>query len=117
MSLEKLTAKALSQKEIDRRVKEVLKNILERCKPQKIYLFGSAARGEYTEHSDFDIAIIYSDTDALKRGKKCLFSSKPNHPYAVDYLFFTQSSFDKKLEIGGVCELIANEGQLIYSKE
>ncbi len=41
----------------DAKLTEIVDNIVAAIKPTKIYLFGSAARGEATESSDLDILI------------------------------------------------------------
>ncbi len=36
----------------------VVRRVVEACQPESIVLFGSAARGEMTEHSDLDLLVI-----------------------------------------------------------
>jgi predicted nucleotidyltransferase len=40
---------------------EVTRRLVEACHPDKIYLFGSAARGEAATDSDYDIMIVVPD--------------------------------------------------------
>lgn len=44
---------------------EVIRRIVEVADPEKIILFGSAARGDMTSHSDIDLLIIKEGGDAL----------------------------------------------------
>ncbi len=44
---------------------EVVRRIVEVADPEKIILFGSAARDEMTSHSDLDLLIIKEGGDAL----------------------------------------------------
>jgi len=44
---------------------EVIRRIVEVADPEKIILFGSAARGDMTRHSDLDLLIIKEGGDAL----------------------------------------------------
>ena len=44
---------------------EVIRRIVEVAEPAKIILFGSAARGEMSRHSDLDLLIIKEGRDAL----------------------------------------------------
>ncbi len=39
-------------------VQKVIKSLIEQVGPQKIILFGSRARGDHRENSDFDIAVM-----------------------------------------------------------
>ena len=41
----------------DPRLKKIVEQVLQHCKPQKIVLFGSRARGDYREKSDYDISV------------------------------------------------------------
>ncbi|MYD95458.1 MAG: nucleotidyltransferase domain-containing protein [Chloroflexi bacterium] len=44
-------------------VQEVVRRIVEVAQPEKIILFGSAARGEMEPHSDLDILVVKSGAD------------------------------------------------------
>ena len=44
---------------------EVIRRIVEIAEPARIILFGSAARGDMTRHSDLDLLIIKEGGDAL----------------------------------------------------
>ena len=48
---------------------EVIRRIVEVAAPEKIILFGSAARGDMTRHSDIDLLIIKDGVDAKLRGR------------------------------------------------
>ena len=48
---------------------EVIRRIVEVAEPEKIILFGSAARGEMSRHSDLDLLIIKEGGDAKLRGR------------------------------------------------
>ena len=45
---------------------EVIRRIVEVADPEKIILFGSAARGDMTRHSDLDLLIIKEEKDLRK---------------------------------------------------
>ena len=44
-------------------IDEVVRRIVAAAQPEKIILFGSAARGEMGPHSDLDILVVKSDAD------------------------------------------------------
>lgn len=44
---------------------EIIRRIVEVAKPEKIILFGSAARGEVGPHSDVDLLVIKSGANRL----------------------------------------------------
>ena len=44
---------------------DIIRRIVEVAQPEKIILFGSAARGDMNRHSDVDLLIIKEGVDAL----------------------------------------------------
>ena len=42
----------------EKKIKQIIEKLIETAKPQKIYLFGSYARGDYKKNSDLDLFII-----------------------------------------------------------
>ena len=45
---------------------DIIRRIVEVAQPEKIILFGSAARGDMNRHSDVDLLIIKEGADALE---------------------------------------------------
>lgn len=56
---------ALDQKTLD----EIIRRIVEVSQPERIILFGSAARGDMTRNSDVDLLIIKEGGDANLRAQ------------------------------------------------
>ena len=48
-----------------RTLDEIIRRVVEVAQPERIVLFGSAARGEMTRHSDVDLLIVSDRGDAL----------------------------------------------------
>ena len=48
-----------------RTLDEIVRRVVEVAQPERIVLFGSAARGEMTRHSDVDLLIVSDRADAL----------------------------------------------------
>ena len=48
-----------------RTLNEIVRRVVEVAQPERIILFGSAARGEMTRHSDVDLLIVRDGGDAL----------------------------------------------------
>jgi predicted nucleotidyltransferase len=89
--------------------------ILKGYKPERIYLFGSWARGEWDDLSDIDLVLIKktrrSFLDRLRDVGKLL----PPEIGGVDILVYTPSEFVRMKEQGNAfVEMILEEGQLIY---
>ncbi len=43
---------------------DIVRRVVEAARPEKIILFGSAARGEMTRHSDVDLLVVKEGRDA-----------------------------------------------------
>lgn len=76
--------------------KLVRERILSVSSPSKIYIFGSYAQGKISETSDIDIAILFENSDHLKKNKKLILNGKLFLNYSTDLLFFTLDEFKKK---------------------
>ena len=51
----------MDKKEIDRKLKKYISLVKKEYSPKKIVLYGSYARGNYTEYSDIDVAVIVEE--------------------------------------------------------
>ena len=86
--------------------------------PERIYLFGSHARGEADELSDVDLVIIKQTShpfwDRLREVGRLL----PVELGAVDALVYTPEEFATMLTQGNAfAEMIAAERQVLYGRQ
>ena len=51
----------MDKKEIDGKLKKYISLVKKEYSPKKIVLYGSYARGNYTENSDIDIAVVVDE--------------------------------------------------------
>ena len=116
MSLTRLSEKPLAANELERRIKSVTDEILRICKPSKIILFGSGADGTAKPSSDLDFAVIFSSKED-RRSAKEIYKISAKVGFPIDFLLFDEISFNEKLELGGVCELIKAEGRELFVRE
>lgn len=87
----------------------LLDMIIKTMNPEKIILFGSQARGDWNEHSDFDIAII----DAEKRNPE-LHSQAGDLSISFDYFVLTSSRLFSNTD--GLLDSIIKDGVVVYEK-
>ena len=104
----------IAEDEAERIVQDKLLWILGSSDPLAVIVFGSAARGEMTERSDIDLALIYPDEASLKAGRSAIYRQPPAGSWPADLLFYTKDVFLGKRESGGVCDLIGREGRVIH---
>jgi predicted nucleotidyltransferase len=86
---------------------------------ERIYLFGSLARGEADELSDVDLVIIKHTRepfwDRLREAARLVFGAVHR---GADILVYTPEEFSNMLAQGNVfAEMIVEEGRLIYDRQ
>ena len=85
--------------------KQSLPHIKERFRPERVYLFGSQARGEALEDSDLDVVIVsecFKDIKFLNRMAAVLELIDP--PVGIDLLCYTPEEFARKREEIGLVQ-------------
>lgn len=110
-------ARLLTNEQTSEIVAAKLKWILSGCTPDKVILFGSAARGEMTDQSDVDLAVIFRKPEDVKRQKKALFETAGRDFWPQDLLFLSDREFAERAQAGGVCEIIATEGKVLFERK
>ena len=99
----------------------VLRTIVDRLvdayQPVRIYLFGSLARGEGSEDSDYDLMVVVRD-DApaeLQRSRRA-YEALRGTGTAADVLVWTRSAFDARLHLrASLPSTVTREGKLLYA--
>jgi predicted nucleotidyltransferase len=96
---------------------EIVRRIVALDDPERVYLFGSYAKGSAHEGSDVDLLIVApSRLPRQHRGKavKAALSALPCH---FDLLYFTaQELADEMKDVYSFISLIMAHGQLVYRK-
>jgi predicted nucleotidyltransferase len=88
-------------------------NAFERFRPRKIILFGSVGRGDWDEHSDVDVLVVYPTEKRFLDRLEELYLAW-SIPVAVDILAYTPEEFKEMLEDSPFVQDIAKEGRIIY---
>lgn len=98
----------------------VLERIVERLvaalQPERIYLFGSRARGEGGPDSDYDLMVVVADSDlpGYKRDQLA-YETLWGVRAAKDVLVWTREEFDSRLHlVASLPATIEREGHLLY---
>ncbi len=100
----------------DERIATVLESLLP-YDPDRIYLFGSAARGEADEFSDLDVVVILPSSLPFLERLLMLGRSLPLDTGAVDLLAYSPGEWQGMLASGNAfAEMVAKEGKLLYER-
>jgi uncharacterized protein len=98
-------------------IQKVIERIAETAKPQKIYLFGSYARGDAREHSDLDFLVVEKEVKNRHQEMVRLNDAIRSMRIPVDILPVSASSFNEWADIPGTVFYKAKkEGRLCYEE-
>jgi predicted nucleotidyltransferase len=96
---------------------EVVRRIVAAYAPERIYLFGSAARGDGTTDSDFDLLVVVPDDapDALRSSRRA-YEALWGLRVATDVLIWTRSAFDARIHLNAsLPATVLREGRLLHA--
>jgi predicted nucleotidyltransferase len=101
--------------DLQRAIDDITAQLIEKYKPEKVILFGSAARGDSTPDSDVDLLIIKRDTPHYGADRIMEVSSLIERDVPVDFLVYRPEEFEKRLSLGDpFIELVLKEGKVLY---
>ena len=96
---------------------EIARRIVAALSPERIYLFGSRARGDAQPDSDYDVLVVVSTSQLPGHRRDAMaLRALRGLRLSVDVLVLTRAEFDGKLDV--VCSLpatVVREGKLIYA--
>ena len=102
----------------DSHLAEIVRRLVETLHPVCIYLFGSKARGEDGQDSDYDLMVVVNDEEAAPqiRGSRMAYEALRGTGVAADVLVWSQRSFDSRLHlVTSLPATIKKEGILLYA--
>jgi predicted nucleotidyltransferase len=95
-----------------------LLNCLLPYQPERLYLFGSWARGEEDELSDMDLVVIKSTPSPFFARLQEVSDFIPPEVGGLDILVYTPEEFAEMLKEGNAfAEMITEEASLIYDRQ
>lgn len=108
----KIEIRPIAQKALD----EIVRRIVEVAAPEKIILFGSAARGEVGPNSDIDLLVVKSGIHR-RRLAQTIYMNLFGVGYAVDVIVVTPEDIERhKNSLALVIEPALREGKVVYAR-
>jgi predicted nucleotidyltransferase len=93
---------------------EIVRRIVEVAQPERIILFGSAARGEMELHSDLDLLVVKAGAHRRQLAQT-IYMSLYGVGQAVDVVVVTPEDVERyRNAIGLIIEPALREGRTIY---
>ena len=101
----------------DPKLAEVVRRLVEAYQPQRIYLFGSVARGEAGPDSDYDLLVIVPDDAQPERSDSDLaYRILRGTGIATDVVVWTRSSFERRQHVvASLPATVLREGRLVHA--
>jgi len=101
--------------DLEKEIVNITQQIIEKFKPEKIILFGSAARGELGLDSDADFLIIKKDPPLYGSDRIRELSRMIQRNIPVDFLIYRPEEFEKRIQMGDpFLKAIIKEGKILY---
>ena len=108
--------KQSSELQADPVLKEIIGRLVDAYQPERIYLFGSKARGDAGPDSDYDLMVVVSDDAPPEhRRSQLAYRALRGTATAADVLVWTRQAFDERLHLRtSLPFVVINEGKLLY---
>lgn len=98
-------------------IEYILRQIIDKYKPIKVILFGSAGRGEYEECSDLDFLIIKEDVPFYGLERMRELDNLIERNIAADMLVYKPEELDERVRLGDpFVKTILKEGRILYGR-
>jgi predicted nucleotidyltransferase len=101
----------------DRALAEIVRRLVEAYEPERIYLFGSKARGSAGSDSDYDLMVIVPDhAPPERRRSRLAYQVLRGTGRAADVLVWTRSAFDSRVHVvTSLPAIVVSEGRLLHA--
>ena len=110
-----------TQPPIDPMIEEIVQAVVKAAAPERIVLFGSAARGKLSPDSDVDLLVVEKES-SFHKGSRRAESSRIRRalwkfPVPIDVLIFTPEEIDKwKDSTNHVIARSSRECRVVYDR-
>lgn len=96
---------------------EIVRRVIQAYQPERIYLFGSKARGEAGPDSDYDLLVIVADDAPQERRRSRLaYQALWGTRAAADVMVWTVSQFESRLHLpSSLPATVMREGRLVHA--
>jgi predicted nucleotidyltransferase len=95
----------------------IVARLIDKLKPERIYLFGSRARGDAGSDSDYDLLVVLSHTtEPGYRLAQKAHAVLGDMGTAADILVWSREAFDSRLHLkASLPSTVIREGNLLYA--
>ena len=96
---------------------EIVRRLVQAYEPERVYLFGSKARGDAGPDSDYDLMVVVpDDVPPERRRSRLAYQVLRGTGRAADVLVWTRTSFDSRLRVrASLPAIVVSEGRLLHA--
>jgi len=96
---------------------DVVERLVRAYRPERVYLFGSAARGDAGPDSDYDVVVVVADNSPSSQlDEGTAYEALVGTGAAVDVLVYKASDFYGRLPLrASLPATVVREGKLLYA--
>jgi predicted nucleotidyltransferase len=100
-----------------RALRPIVERLIAAYQPERIYLFGSKARGDYGPDSDFDLMVVVpDDASPARKRSRLAYDVLRGTGTAADVLVWTRSAFESRLHlVASLPSTVIREGKLLHA--
>lgn len=101
---------------MDATLNEIVRRLVKAYDPERIYLFGSHARGEAGPDSDYDLLVIVrDDAPPEQRRSRLAYEALRGTGVAADVIVWTRDYFERRREVrASLSAIVELEGKLLH---
>ncbi|UCD72447.1 MAG: nucleotidyltransferase domain-containing protein [Syntrophobacterales bacterium] len=100
----------------DQALAEIVRRLIAAYQPERIYLFGSRARGDSGANSDYDLMVVVPDSAPPERMRSRLaYQVLRGTGTAADVLVWSREAFECRLHLrASLPYSVVSEGKMLY---
>jgi len=102
----------------DEALAAIVARVVELYRPERVYLFGSKARGDAGPDSDYDVlAVVPDDAEPERSQSRRFYENCWDLPRGADVLIWRRSRFDAQAArvVASLPATVLREGRLLYA--
>ena len=98
-------------------IEEITRKIAEACRPRRIVMFGSRARGNASPDSDLDLMVEIETTDPPARRAQAIDALFGLRRWAMDLVVYTPQEVEQQRQYrNSLIRIIESEGKVLYEQ-
>ena len=101
---------------MEKALDEIVRRLVAAYRPEKVYLFGSHARGDAGPDSDLDLLVIVpDDADPSRQRSRLAYEVLRGTGVAVDVVVWTRGYFERRRVVpASLPAVVEREGRLLH---